>query len=108
MADAGGTLKTRFTGSAGAGSGAGVGVGDDSASGVDELTDWFEDAATDGEDWCASGGGGGAFLCFILGLDSGIDVVSSLSIATAFSCAFWYFLGTGGSKPTRGPPCCAI
>lgn len=50
------------------------------------------------------GGGGGAFLCF-LGASTGAAGAAAVVPA---SCLRWNLRGTGGSRPTKGPPSCAM
>lgn len=97
----GGTRNTGLLGadSAGEGDGEGsstLGAGEGDGDAVGDDSGWVgagDSAAGEGDE-VAGGGGGGAFLCFGLDTDS-----------TLLSCFTWNFLGTGGSKPTKGPPC---
>lgn len=105
---AGGNLNFGFD-SAGEGEGEGVGDGLREASvaglwpavwklksSVDELTD--------GPDDFTGGGGGGAFLLFV---KEEVDETLAEGSGTN-SCFFSNLRGIGGSKPTNGPPCCAM
>ena len=50
------------------------------------------------------GGGGGAFLCF-RGASTG--AAGAVAVVPA-SCLRWNLRGTGGSRPTKGPPSWAM
>lgn len=105
MAAAGGKRKRGFSGAA-AGSFCGTSA-DETLSNVAER-DLDSAGAGDGDDdagdsaaaWAApGGGGGGAFFVFFAA--AGVGVGAGAGLAE-------YLRGTGGSNPTRGPPCWAM
>lgn len=65
------------------------------------------DGGGDGEATAAGGGGGGAFFVFLGGTRGLLEAIEA-PFEGARDGVEPKRRGTGGSNPTKGPPCCAM